>query len=102
MVLIFLHLINSLTLAAAVTAYFRFPHLWQDQGVMFLTLVTTTTNSVTMLAIGFWALLTKSSGTGKIALHAVLALGLACTACYFAYRVGMDYHVIAYFRSKLF
>jgi hypothetical protein len=101
MVLFYLHLINTLALGAAATAYFRFPHLWEDQGVLFLTLVATATNCASMLAIGLWALLTQSTTSGKVALHAGFALALACAACYLAYRVGMDYHVISYFKIQL-
>lgn len=101
MVLFYLHLINSLALGCTLVAYFRFPHLWQDQGVLFLTLVSTSTNCLTMLAIGFWALLTKESSGGKVFLHACLALLLAGAACFLAYRVGMDYHLVAFLKSKI-
>ncbi len=100
MVLFYLHFINVVTLAAAIGAYFFFPHLWEDQGVLFLTLVTITSNCLSMLALGVWAMATQSSGSGKVAVHAFIALTLAGLASYTAYRVGMEYHFIAYFQSK--
>jgi len=101
MALLYLHLINCLSLALTALVYFRFPHLWDDQAQAFFALAGLLISSLAVLAVGAWALGTRRSGPGKVLLHAFLILAVAAGAGYFAYHIGNDYHLIHYLRLKL-
>lgn len=101
MALAFLHLINILGLSALAAAYHWFPHLWKGQGVFFLTLATVGSASLSMVSLGLWAITTKTTGSGKVALHAALALLWSAGIGFYAYRVVLEYHLVAYMRGKL-
>jgi hypothetical protein len=101
MALAFLHLIHILGLGALAAAYHWFPHLWKGQGVFFLTLATVGGASLSMVGIGVWAITTKASSSGKVALHAALALVWSAGIGFYAYRVVIEYHLVAYMRGKL-
>ncbi len=101
MTLAFLHFIHLAGLGALATVYHYFPHLWKGQGVFFLALACAGSASLSMVALGFWAMTTKTSGSGKVALHAAIALLWAAGIGYYAYRVAVDYHLAAYLRGKL-
>jgi hypothetical protein len=101
MALIYLHLVNALSLGLTALVYFRFPHLWDDQAQAFFALAGLLISSLSVLAVGGWALATRSSGLGKILLHAFLVLAVAAGAGYFVYHIGNDYHLIDYIRLKL-
>lgn len=101
MALIYLHLVNVLILAATAAAFHLYPHLWRDQGVVFLAMSGAGAASLAVVAVGCWAMMTRQAGFGKVALNALLALIVAAGAGYYAYRVGLDYNLIAYMRAKL-
>jgi hypothetical protein len=101
MVLAYLHLINLLFLAGTAYTFHRMPHLWQDQGVAYLALTGAGVASLSLVALGLWAMTSQQAKTGKVALHAFLALTLAAGIGYYAYRVCHDYNLITHMRSKL-
>ncbi len=101
MALIYLHLLNVMILAATAVVFHLYPHLWRDQAVVFLALSGAGASSLAVVGVGLWAMMTKQAGFGKVALHALLVLLVAAGAGYYAYRVGLDYNLIAYLRAKL-
>ncbi len=101
MSLAFLHLIHLIGLGALAAAYHYFPHLWQGQGVFFLALACAGSASLSMVGIGIWAMATKESSSSKVAMHAAIALVWSAGIAYYAYRVAIDYHLMAYLRGKI-